>query len=592
MTRRVRIVAATLVAGAMIASACAGGDDDAGTDTGTDSGADEESADTTVDTDDTGGESTDDTGDESGDDAIEGDGEMTPQRGGTLTYLLEAETDTWDTPNGNCAVACITVMRNVSDTLTIVNEDNQVEPFVLETFEPNEDFTEFNMTMRDGVTFHDGTPADGAALQRHLIAQATGVLRGQWFLDLANGPAIGDPAAAEESIVLNDDDSVTVSFSRPTATFGYSIADRDGFLQSPTFWDLPDEERRGALPIGTGPFVMEEWNRGEQTTLVANENYWRTDSEGETLPYLDGINFRPVPDAGDRQAIMQSGDADLNQDSQSVTVEFWQNDWVDEGGQLARAFPAQETTYLMLNNSQPPFDDPEVRRALAHCTDREEYLTFRAQGNVLAEGPFAEGAPGYLEDSGFPEFDPDEGNRIFDEIGRPEVIEYGTTNVLANLETAALFQDQWSTNCDLNVAIDQFEQTELITKALGGDFQLVSWRNHGQGNPGLELEQWHSRHTEGSPAINFGRITNDTIDELLLEVRATTDADEVDRIGQEINAEFADQVHNIWLNHTIWSNAYPDDVHGVQEMSLESGNTVRGAVGGRVWIQEAWKEQE
>jgi peptide/nickel transport system substrate-binding protein len=245
-------------------------------------------------------------------------------------------------------------------------------------------------------------------------------------------------------------------------------------------------------------------------------------------------------------------------------------------------------SYIILNNSKPPFDDPQFRKAVALCTDRNEYLVFRAPGNDLANGPFAEGSAGYIEDPGFPDFDAAAGSALLDEIGRQPIL-YGTTNVPSNLLTAELFADQWSSNCGLDVSIDQFEQAELITKAITGDFEAFLWRNHGQGHPGLELIWWHSRHAEGL-ALNFGRIINPAMDDLLLELWTTTDPAELDQIAQEINTLFAEDVNNIWLATTNWANPYRDGVHGLQTITLESGNRHQQSLAGRVELDEAWIE--
>jgi peptide/nickel transport system substrate-binding protein len=604
MKRSVRLVVAPLVAGAMIAAACGGSDGDSSDGTGapaeTDAPADEPAtsdapADEPAESDAPADEPAE--SDAPADEPAETDApaeeapaeEMAITRGGTLTYLLEAESDTWDIPGANCAVSCITVMNAVADTLTIVNEAGEVEPFLLQEFNVNDDFTEFNLVMRDGVTFHDGTPADGAAMHKSLLEMANGLLQGQVFFDLVNGapqnPA--NPGAAEDSIVLNDDQSVTITFDKPFATFGNNLAGRTGWLIAPSFWDNPD--RAGALMVATGPFIMEDQVRGEQTTLVANPNYWRTGADGEPLPYLDGVNFRPVADVSTRRATMESGDADVNADSFGENQEFWNGEWIDEGNGVVEEDPAREVTYLMFNNSKPPFDNPDVRRALTLCTDRPEYITFRAPGEALANGPFAEGSLGYIEDPGFPQFDPDAGNALFDEIGRPELITYGTTNVPSNLLTAELFADQWSNNCGLNVTIDQFEQSELITKAITGDFEVFLWRNHGQGHPGLELVWWHSRHAEGL-ALNFGRLVSPEMDALLLESWTTVDPVELDRIAQEINVLFAENVFNMWLNTTEWANPYRAGVHGLQHITLESGNRNQQSLAGRVEVDEAWIE--
>jgi peptide/nickel transport system substrate-binding protein len=582
-SRTTRALVAPLVALALVASAC-GGDDDSAEEPATEEPATEEPA--TEEPAEPAEEPADDGAQAVADPVEEPAEEMSIQRGGTLTYLLEAESDTWNIPGANCAVACITVMNAVSDPLLIVNEDNEVEPFLAESFEVNDDYTEWTITMREGVTFHDGTPVDGAALYRNMIEMASGILQGQVFFDLVNGNILagGNPADSIEQV---GDMSVKVTFGRPFATFGHNLAGRTGWVMAPSFWD--DPERNGALAVSTGPFIMEEWVRGEVTHLVANPNYWRTDANGEQLPYLDGIDFRPVPDVSTRRATMESGDADMNMDSFGENKEFWNTEWVDAGNGLARRGPDREVSYLMFNNSNPPFDNPDLRRAVALCTDRDEYIAFRAPGNVVADGPFAPGAVGYMDDPGFPQFDPEEGNRILDEIGRPEVINYGTTNVPSSLQTAELFQDMWSTNCGLNVTIDQFEQSELISRAIGGAFEVFAWRNHGQGHPGLEMVWWHSRHAEGL-ALNFGRIKDPQLDELLYQTWATTDASELQSVGEQINQVFADQVYNLWLNTTEWANPYRAGVHGTQIISLPSGNNVQGSLAGRVWLQEAWLE--
>lgn len=587
--RGLRLVAVPLLFG-MIAAACGGGDEGSdeaeGTATATaeptETGG-EETATATAEPTETGGDetaapdttpSTDPTA-TTAPPPVE---EAEAVRGGTLTYLLEAETDTWDIPGANCAVACITVMRQVAEPLAIVNQDGQVEPFLLESIESNEDFTQYTLKMREGVVFHDGTPADGAAVQRNLQEMAKGILQGQVLMDLVGGP---------DGITLVDPMTVQLTFGRPFATFPYNIAERTGYLLAPTFWDNP--ERAAALPIGTGPFAMTEWTRGEQTVLTANPDYWRMGSDGQPLPYLDSIVFRPVPDVAARLATMQSGDADAQHDSFGENREYWQTEWVDGGNSLAPTASDRETSYLMFNNSVPPFDNPEMRRALALCTDRDEFIAFRDPGGKLANGPFAEGSLGFLDDPGFPAFDPEAGNALLDEIGRPEEVLYGTTNVPSNLLTAELFADMWSTNCGLTVNIDQFDQSELITKAITGAFQVFLWHNHGQSNPGLEFIWWHSRHAEGL-ALNFGRIKDPELDAVLEQTWQTTDPAELDELGKQINTIFAENVYNLWLTETEWIIPQQANVHGINEMTLADGKVVLPSIAGRVWLHEAWKD--
>jgi len=502
---------------------------------------------------------------------------MEPVYGGEVSYLLEAESDTWDIPGANCAVSCITVMRSVAEPMAIANDQGIAEPYVLESIESSDDFSEWTLTMRDGVMFHDGTMADGAAVQRNLVEMASGLLQGQVFLDLVDGT---------NSIELVDDMTVKVTFDKPFATFSSNLADRTGYLMAPAFWD--DPERAAAMPIGTGPFQMVEWTRDEVTRVEKFDGYWRTDPNGNALPYLDAINFRPNPDVSARRATMEAGDADINMDSFGENGDFWEGEWLDNGGGLVEMPEARKTTYLMYNNAAAPFDNADFRRAIALCTNRDDYLFFRAPGEELANGPFPDASGAFDGDTGFPEFDPDAGNALLDEIGRPEVLTYGTTNVPSNRETAEFFQDQWSTNCGLNVEIDQFDQSELITKAITGQFEVFLWRNHGQGHPGLELVWWHSRHASGL-ALNFGRIIDDRMDELMLESWTTNDPAELSKISGEINELFGEQVYNLWLNVSSFRVVHQGDVHNVGVIHTPSGGMALPSLAGRTWLGEVWR---
>ena len=118
----------------MVATACGGGDDDGG-------------------------------GSTSGGDA------GTPTPGGNVVYGLEAETiDGWCLPESQLAISGIMVAQAVYDTLTRPNAEGEIEPWLAESVEPNEDSSVWTITLRDGVTFHDGTPLTAEVVKNNLDA--------------------------------------------------------------------------------------------------------------------------------------------------------------------------------------------------------------------------------------------------------------------------------------------------------------------------------------------------------------------------------------------------------------------------------------
>ena len=329
-----------------------------------------------------------------------------PQYGGTLVMGLEAETTNGLNPvNAQAAVSGHILFRSLYDTLTIEGVGGEAVPYLLESITSNDDFTEWTMTLRPGITFHDGSPADSAALKRHFEEQAKGTL---------TGIAVGDWEI--QTIEIVDDLTIEMFLGRAAASMPNYLTSHLGYFGAPSMHDL-GQEGAARNPIGTGPFMLEEWIPNEVTRMVRNPNYWRSDAEGRQLPYLDAIKFRPIPDTDGRFAALRSGDLDASSVNTGIRIDdyneqfktFWQ------GAQYA------ETSYLMFNASRAPLDNAEFRRALAQCTDRQTFNDLRWDGQVPSTGPFSPGTPGYLEDSGFPAYDPGAGSATIARLGVSDV---------------------------------------------------------------------------------------------------------------------------------------------------------------------------
>lgn len=580
---------------ALVASACGGGnDDDAGGASGVaaeatatpeapSEGSDEAPAPSGDDGDEA-QPSTDDGGDQgegTSDDAAAPapaateapEAAMEPQYGGTLVMGLEAETTNGLNPvNAQAAVSGHILFRALYDTLTLEGPTGEAIPNLLESFSSNDDFTEWTLTLRSGISFHDGTPADSAALKRHFEEQANGTL---------TGIVIGDWDLQEIQIV--DDLTVKLVLGGPFAPLPNYLTSHLGYFGAPSMHDLgPEGAARN--PIGTGPFMLEEWIPNEVTRMVRNPDYWRTDAAGRQLPYLDGLEFRPIPDTDSRYAALRSGDLDAS----SVNTGLRIDDYNEQFKTFWQEEEYSETTYLLLNNSRPPYDNEEFRRALAQCTDRQTFNTIRWDGQAPSTGPFSPGTPGYLEDAGFPAYDPDAGSATIARLGISSV-EIGTTNDSANLLNTELIAAMWG-DCGLDVSITQVDQAELITNAVFGLFTAFLWRQHEGYDVAVERVWWHSKFSQGI-ALNFGRINNPAIDAALNESLTATDLDRRRELAEEINRAFGESAHYIWFYDSNWLVAAHDHVHGIDNLTLPDGVEHLRVFSGRVFLTEAWIEQ-
>lgn len=492
--------------------------------------------------------------------------------GGTLVFALESETTGgWNPITTSAATSGHIVLRQLYDPLVIEGVDGEAIPFLLESFSSNDDYTEWTFTLRPGITFHDGSPVNSAALVRHLEELGNATLS-----------RLAIEEAEIQSFEAIDDLTVKVTLGKTFVDFPLGFTSAGGFLGSPSMYDLGTDSARNT--IGTGPFMLDEWVEHEVTRLVRNPNYWRTDAEGRQLPYLDAIEFRPFEDDETRFNALRAGDVDASLDNGGRRVEEYNDDFKAfwQGEQYSA------TTGVLMNTSRPPFDNVEMRRALAQCTDRQTLNTVLWDGQPPATGPFSPGTPGYLEDSGFPEYDPDAGRAAFERLGAPS-FDIITTVTTLDLLQAELLVQMWG-ECGLDVGINQMLQTEAVTTAVFGNFSVFIAVNHSGYSLAMERFWWHSGYSPPPPvpAINFGRVVDSRIDAALDEVITTDDEDRQRELAEEVNRAFAEGVYNIWLYHSRWLIAAQDHVNGIDNLTIPGGGEHPKIFLGRVFLAETW----
>ncbi len=484
-----------------------------------------------------------------------------------MIFGVEAETpDGWNPATASCAVSCHTVMRAIFDPLTINDANGMPQPYLLESFEANEDFTVWTFKMRPGITFHDGTSADAHALATHFQNLLSGALPGQTLRRLDGWE------------VLND---LTLELRSSVAFAGLpgGLTGQLGYLAAPSQYANPDG---AANPVGTGPFVFKSWIPDQELIVERNPDYWRADSAGGTLPYLDRIVFRPIVESDSRKLALELGDIHVTHSDDGLEFNDYRENFktVEERSFL-------QTRHLLLNNAQPPFDDLRARQALAHCTDHETFNLLRSGDNFdIANGPFGPNTPGYLEENGFPTYDLEAGRALWAEIPDPGTIMLGTTSESTARTSAELLAQMWG-DCGIDTQIQQLDQGALIRNAVMGGFQVNLWRNHDGISLATERVWWHSKFTSGL-ALNLGRIRNDSLDAALDEATVTTDRDELRRIAEEVNRIFADGIHNVWLHWVRWILPHRDEVQNLARITLPDGNELLNILRGRTFLTETW----
>ena len=508
----------------------------------------------------------------------------TPVSGGTVTYGLEAETSGgWCIPEAQLAISGIQVARAIYDTLTAPDATAQYKPYLAKSVTPNADFTQWTITLRDGVKFHDGSALDATVVKNNIDAW-----RGAYP---ARSPLLF--AFVYENIAavdVVDPMTVKVTTTTPWPAFGAFLFNdgRSGIIAQA---QLDDPDTCDTNLIGTGPFKLEEWKVNDKLVATKNADYWQKDSKGVQLPYLDGITFRPIPDGSARVNALLAGELDATHESGAEQIETLQTEQEAGKVDLTATTDYTEVAYILFNTSQPPFDNLNARLAVVYSLDRNALNQVRNLDLfTMASGPFAPGEVGYLKDSGFPSFNVAKAEEYVqkykDETGKDlEFTLSGTPDPGTVKENQ--FIQQAATEAGMKVNLQSVEQAVLIDTALGNDWQALNWRNHPGGNPDGQYIWWKG----GSP-VNFNKFDDPEINSLLDAGRQEPDPEKAKGIYEDINKRFASQAYNLWLNWTEWNIGTATNVQGVYGPDLpdDGGKPFPGLATGHP-VVGLWKQE-
>jgi len=518
------------------------------------------------------------------DTAVEEEGE--PQYGGRLVYAREAETsEPWTPQQALGDLSGLLVMRAVYDPLAVIDEDLQPAPYLAESITPNEDFTEWTIVTREGIEFHDGTPFDSAAVVANLERAKQEILTSRVFKDV-------------ESFTAVDERTVRVALTSPWATFDLALAGQTGFMASPVWLAGVDAGSASALePVGTGPFVYESYQVGADFVAERNENYWREDEDGNQLPYLDAVEFRVLVDSNARTNAVTAGDVDVMH--QLISEEILRlRDSVDAGElEMIEGEAFGETRFILMNlgKQDSPVRDPQVRRAMALAIDRKELTELVGGGvNAVANGPWAPGSDWYEEDSGYPEFDQEEAIRLVDEYEAENgdiQITLGTTSDPTRLRPTERVQ-RYLEEAGIEADIEQVEQGQIILNAAFGRYETYNWRGFSGANPESSYVFQHSDSSAPVEqlALNFGRVEDPAIDEVLDRMHTTADDAERAEAAKEFARLYNENLYALWLFHIVTGVAADPAVNGVGAATTPDGDPQIGVVAGLHSLEQVWME--
>lgn len=289
------------------------------------------------------------------------------------------------------------VYVNVFEGLTRFDENGGIQPLLATHWEISPDGTVYTFHLQPGVTFSDGTAMDAEDVKFSLDrARAEGSVNAQKGL-----------FTGISTVEVLDPLTVRVTLSQPNGNFIWNMAWGDAVIVAPESADTNTTN-----PVGTGPYVVSEWVKGDRIILKRRDGYWGK------KPALETVTFRIITDPTAAFAAMMAGDIDVYP-----------------------AFPAPENiaqfeadprfvvtvgntegeTILSTNNRMPPLDNVKVRAAIAHALDRRTIIDGTMYGFGTPIGThFAPHHPAYKDLTALSAYDPELSRKLLAEAGLPD----------------------------------------------------------------------------------------------------------------------------------------------------------------------------
>lgn len=504
-----------------------------------------------------------------------------PTPGGELTYAIEADASGgYCLPTAQLAAGGIQVANAIYDPLFYFDKNFKPAPYLAESSSWNPEFTSLTIKLRQGVKFQDGTP-----LNSEIVKLNFDVARGDKEATTKTGlsPLLFIFVFQNiASVDAPDDNTVVINTKVPwPALPDFLASGRQGIVGMSQLMAGPDGCKNTFN--GTGPFKVDSWTPNNEMKLSKNPNYWRKDADGVQLPYLDKLNFKTVEGGPARYDALAGNTVQAGHwTTQSVFDQIQK----DNRFQLtAEAEGHKEVAYGLVNVGKAPMDDKDFRAHLSLAIDRATLNDINSQGKFkIANQPFDTKVIGYLPDITIPGPDPDAAAAYFK--GKNVVLKMfyatdPTTKAIADEVTAEL------KDVGVTLNVTELDQPTLINQALGGDFDIILWRNHPGADPDTEYNWWYG----GSP-VNFGKINDPKMNELLDKGRVETDPAKRKAIYEDFNRAFAAGGYNQWNWYSEWGIGSYKSVHNLTGTTLPDGSPSAGMTWGWHLLTEAWVDQK
>lgn len=465
-----------------------------------------------------------------------GDGESAG--GGTLIFGRGGDSVALD-PAAVTDGESFKVTKNIFDTLLSYGEqDTDIKEGLAKDWEVSEDGLTYTLMLREGVKFHDGTDFNADAVVFNFERWMNGDKESFYYYKSMFGGFKGDEGHVIESVTAKDDYTVEFKLKRPQAPFLKNLAMSPFAIASPEAIEKYGD-KFGENPVGTGPFVFDQWNRNDKIVVTKNENYWM-----DGYPKLERVIFRAIPDNSARLNALMAGEIDLMDGLNPSDVSQVEN---KEDLEVFYR-PSMNVGYLGLTTNREPLNNKKVRQALNHAVDKQAIIdAFYAGQAEPAKNPMPPVISGYNDEIEPYEYDLEKAKALLKEAGYEDGFDMELWAMPVprpympdGQKVAEVIQKSFA-EIGVNAEIKSYEWATYLEKARNGeaDSFLLGWTGD-NGDADNFLYVLLDKDNIGSN--NYSYYSNDELHDILIEAQSTPDEEkrnELYKKAQEIVHEDA-----------------------------------------------------